>query len=213
MRFSELDASLRDALARPLPGLAAQLRMAPRPRPPAWQPDVFPEEARRAAALVLVYPVENRPHLVLTLRASDLPFHRGQVSLPGGAIHAGESIEEAARREAREEIGLQDALVCVLGRLTPVHISVSGFVLWPVIATAAARPPFAPDAREVARLLEVPVELLAHPARLRRETRLHDGQPIEVPYFDLSGERVWGATAMVISELLHLIGMWRADGR
>lgn len=136
--------------------------------------------------------------------------HTGQVSLPGGSVDAGESIEMAALREASEEVGVPPASVRLLGRLTPLHIPVSGFLLHPVVGVADERPPFLPAEWEVARILEVSISRLRDRTLLKheRQTRQRDGRAIEVdvPYFDADGEKVWGATAMVLAEFLALIG-------
>jgi 8-oxo-dGTP pyrophosphatase MutT (NUDIX family) len=201
----ELERRLRAALAAPLPGLEAQLRMAPRPRV-GWDPYQVPAGLRNGAALILVYPHGGAPHVALTVRAAALRTHKGQVSLPGGGVDAGESIEEAALREAAEEVGVARSSVRVLGRLTPLHIPVSRFLLHPVVGMADARPSFRRAELEVARILEVSIPALVDPARVgrRRHIREEDGQTIEVdaPYFEIDGEQVWGATAMVLAEFL-----------
>jgi 8-oxo-dGTP pyrophosphatase MutT (NUDIX family) len=203
----EIVGRLREALNMPLPGLDAQLRMAPQPRV-GWDPDRVPEGLRAAAALVLVYPYAGRLHLPLTVRGGGMRTHTGQVSLPGGAVDVGESFEAAALREAAEEVGVNPSCVTVLGRLTPLHIPVSGFMLHPVVGVAAERPVFRTAEWEVARLIEVPLAYLQDPATVR--TECHERQSggrvieIEVPYFDLDGEKVWGATAMILAEFLSV---------
>jgi 8-oxo-dGTP pyrophosphatase MutT (NUDIX family) len=194
-------ARLRKALAAPLPGATAHLIMAPKPRA-GWKPAHIPAGVRDAAALVLLYRHAREWRLALTVRAATLPHHGGQVSLPGGAIEPGETVEDAALREAREELGVDTTEATVLGRLSPLHIPVSQFVLHPVVGWWSRRPDFAPDAREVARLLEVPLLALADPSTLRLRWRSHEGRRYEVPYFSIEGEQVWGATAMVLGELL-----------
>lgn len=201
-------ARLRDALSRPLPGVEAQLRMAPAPRV-GWDPLKFPEGARNGAALLLVYPHDETLHLALTVRGSGLRNHTGQVSLPGGGVDDGETIEAAAVREAAEEIGVDPSAVELLGRLTPLHIPVSGFLLHPVVGFTSMRPAFQRAEWEVARIIEAPVAVLSDPAVLKREirTRIVKGQSIDVdvPYFDIDGEKVWGATAMVLAEFCAIL--------
>ena len=196
---------LRAGLAAPLPGLAAQRIMAPTPRL-GWRPDEFPHDARNAAALLLLYPVGRTTHLALTLRTSHLPQHGGQVCLPGGAARPGESMEMTALREAAEEIGIDTNALTLLGQLTPLHIPVSGFMLFTVVAFASSRPSFRPHAGEVARVLDVPLGKLCEPAALHTRIWRHEGRDYEVPYFLVDGATVWGATAMVLSEFLSLLG-------
>ena len=211
-------AHLREALLRPLPGLEAQLRMAPSPRV-GWDPLKFPEGARDGAALLLVYPgvaeapageaADDTLHLALTVRGSGLRNHTGQVSLPGGGVDEGETFEQAALREANEEIGIDPATVELLGRLTPLHIPISGFLLHPIVGFTSMRPAFQRAEWEVARIIEAPVSLLSDPAVIKREsrTRAVQGQSVEVdvPYFDIDGEKVWGATAMVLAEFCAIL--------
>jgi 8-oxo-dGTP pyrophosphatase MutT (NUDIX family) len=195
---------LRARLTEPLPGLDAQRLMAPVPRT-GWRPAELPAQARRAAALALLYPWNGEAHLALTLRSAHLPNHGGQVSLPGGAVEPDESIEATAIREAVEEVGIDPAAVEILGRLTPLHIPVSGFVLHPVVGTAGVRPTFIPSAHEVARVIDVPLAVLCDPLTIRLRQRLHEGRHYEIPYFMIDGDVVWGATAMVLSEFLTLL--------
>ena len=199
---------LRRALRGPLPGLEAQLRMAPNPRV-GWDPLKFPDGARDGAGLLLVYPHDDTLHFTLTVRGAGLRNHTGQVSLPGGRVDAGESFEDAAVREAEEEIGVDPRTVELLGRLTPLHIPVSGYLLHPVVGFASMRPAFQRAEWEVARIIEAPVSVLSDPRTVKRElrTRTVNGQIIEVdvPFYDIDGEKVWGATAMVLAEFGALV--------
>jgi len=198
---------LRGRLAGPLPGPDAQLRMAPR-LPGGIIPGPTAYELRPAAAIVLIYPHDDAWHLPLTVRGSQLRHHTGQVSLPGGRIDPGESVEEAALREAHEEIGVNPADVELLGRLTPLAIDVSGHLLHPVVGRMSERPRFQVADREVERLIEVPVASLLRPDNVKWERRQRSRPPHEImdaPYFEVEGAHVWGATAMVLAEFLALL--------
>lgn len=166
---------------------------------------MLPEGCREGAALLLVYPHNSEPHVLLTVRRHDLPDHPGQVSLPGGAVEAGETVEEAALREAAEEIGADPFHIRILGRMTPIHIPVSNFNLYPVVAITADRHPWQRQDREVARILEVPLGLLRDPETLQAEERKLAGASRQVPFFHVEGEKIWGATAMVLSEFLGML--------
>lgn len=172
---------------------------------------MIPPESRLAAALVLLYPIEHRVHLVLTRRAGTLNQHAGQVSLPGGAVDGQETLEATALREAREEIGCGAADLRILGPLSALYIPVSNFALHPIVSVTDRRPPLVPAAAEVAHILEVPLDELQDSSRLRRGWRWRGAEMIAVPYFEVQGERVWGATAMVLGELIHLLGADHED--
>jgi 8-oxo-dGTP pyrophosphatase MutT (NUDIX family) len=202
-----LSDALRRALAEPLPGLEAQLRMAPSPRTALSHVESL-DGLRPAAGLILLYPHEGGWHLLLTVRGASLRHHTGQVSLPGGRIDPGETVEQAALREAFEEVGVPASAVEVLGRLTPLPIAVSGHLLHPVVGVALERPSFTLAPEEVDRLIEVPLVHLRRPGIVAWEQRQRILPPfglMDVPYFDVVDGRVWGATAMVLAEFLAVL--------
>ena len=193
---------VRRALGLPLPGWPAQILMGPRRRvelvPPARYLD--------GGVLVLLYPHQGALTLVLTRRSDHLAAHSGQVSFPGGLCEPDDaSLAATALRETREELGLEPGRLELLGPLTPLEIPVSGYRIHPWVAHAATRPSFRPDPVEVAELIEVPLAHLLDPATCALETWTIRGQEVEVPFFRVGSHKVWGATAMVLSELVVLL--------
>ena len=200
-----LERFLRDRLATPpLPGPKAQWRFAPTPAADGWAPDVTPATARPAAAVILVYDAGHGPTIPLTVRHAGLPQHAGQVSLPGGAIDPGETAEAAALREVEEEIGVPADQVRVLGRLSPLWIAVSNFVVQPIVGIVDGLPAFRLHPSEVTELLHAPLSDVRDRRRLRWATRHRDGVRLRYPCFDVASHTVWGATAMILGEFACL---------
>jgi 8-oxo-dGTP pyrophosphatase MutT (NUDIX family) len=197
---------LRDALHRPLPGLPAQMLMAPDSRP-GTELSLDPSlDCRHAAVLALLYPCAGGDGLclVLTRRTESVDSHRGQISFPGGSMDPGEIPVETALREANEELGVDPTGVEMLGELSRLYIQPSDFCVYPVVAYTAERPSFVANSEEVAEVIEVPVShLLALTAHCEEIWQIR-GAPTRVPFYVVGHHKVWGATAMMLSELLML---------
>jgi len=211
-RLSSILEDLESRLRGPKPGLAAQLRMAPNPRPGQKTYLEVLDTCRPAAVLILLYPRRGDLHIVLTRRTSEVDHHRGQVSLPGGEVDAGETIVEAALREAREEIGVRPEGARVLGVMTPLYIPASNYCITPVVAAMPRRPVFRRAPAEVAEVIELPLEELLDPATVRREVWTLRGRKTDIPFFFYRGHKIWGATAMVLAEFVAIAGGGRTDG-
>ena len=197
-------AYLRRRLAEPLPGTAAQLSMAPIYRQDPSIVTIEGKPCQEAGVLVLFFPLDDVPTLLLTLRQADLKEHAGQVSFPGGRRESDESLRETALREAHEEVGLDPERVEVLGTLTPLYIPPSNFCVHPFVAMTPVAPELRPQDDEVEAVLRIPLPLLLDPKTRRREPWILHGQTFEVPFLDVQGHKIWGATAMMLAELLTL---------
>jgi 8-oxo-dGTP pyrophosphatase MutT (NUDIX family) len=161
--------------------------------------------------LALLYPAEHGWCLPLTLRTVELPDHAGQISFPGGRVEVGEPSEQAALRELTEELGAGPAGITVLGQLSPVYLFRSNFLIQPWLAAAVVRPAWRPNPAEVAELLEVPLAALAAPSSTRIELRRQDGIDFRAPGFVWQRHTIWGATAMILAELVALLVEVAAD--
>ena len=201
----EILARIEKGLWAPLPGITAQVTMAPEPRPGHKVYFEVEDSCRKAGVLVLLYVRDGRLRLLLTRRTDRVLHHRGQISLPGGEQHPGESLEATALRETVEELGADLAAVRVLGRLTPLYIPPSNYCIFPAVAFISGPPEFRLQPEEVAEVIEVPLDHLSDPANIRRETWHYGGRDVRVPFYDYEGHKIWGATAMVLAELLALL--------
>lgn len=197
---------LEIALRGAKPGLSAQLRMAPAPRLGHRSHEEVEGSCLKAGVLILLYPRDGETCLVLIRRTGFGLHHRDQIGCPGGQIEPGEDFVGAALREAREELGIDPDGVRVLGSLTPLFIPPSNFCVYPVVALASAAPAFRPDAVEVAEVLEIPLRRLADPETARRETWRMGERAVEIPFYDFGRHKIWGATAMILSEFLDIWG-------
>ena len=194
------------ALHQPLPGLPAMVRMAPIPRPLA--PTTPDHRPREGGVLVLLYPngAAGELHLVLTRRSDTLDNHRGQISFPGGSVDPDdESTSHTALREACEEIGVCEEDLRLLGDLTPLYIPPSNYYIHPHVAYLPRRPQFHLQPDEVAELLETPINHFLDDRNISVEDWPLRDNLVAVPFYNVCGHKVWGATAMVLAEFAAVL--------
>jgi 8-oxo-dGTP pyrophosphatase MutT (NUDIX family) len=203
--------ALADALARAPRPIPLDERLLPRTREGEvlrrrYERASFPP-ARPAATLLAIYPGADGGLVIpLTVRHDGLRSHAGEVSLPGGAVDAADgSREAAALREAWEEIGLEPASVTVLGELDDVWIPVSNFELRPIVGAVATRPSLVPHDAEVAAIVELPLAALFDPNVVGVEEFESRGFRLRAGAYRYGGVRVWGATALTLGMLGHVL--------
>lgn len=204
-RFHRLREALRAELATALPGREAQYRMMPQPRAGITFRGEAGDDARQGGVLALIYLHEGQTHVALILRPTYAGVHSGQVAFPGGGKEPGDAdLTATALREAYEETGIIPANVDVLGTLSPLFVVASNYLVVPTVGWSDSRPDFHADPYEVAQIVEAPLADLLNTAHLRREEWTLRGYQVDVPFFAVAGQRIWGATAMMLSELLAL---------
>ena len=193
----------------PLPGRDAQLRMAHATRRHYVGASTA---ARQAAVLLTLFPKNGEWNIVLIERnPNDRDQHGGQISFPGGKAEPSDgTLLNTALREAEEEVGIAQQQVKILGALTELYIPVSNFQVYPFLGYLEAAPSYQVQVEEVNEVLEVPLShFWQQDTRQVTDIRINTQITLKnVPYFDLNGRVLWGATAMMLNELLELI----ADG-
>jgi 8-oxo-dGTP pyrophosphatase MutT (NUDIX family) len=157
---------------------------------------------RRGAVLVLLHPTATDWTVTLTVRTSHLSAHAGQVSFPGGRIELGESPKAAALREYDEELGALGACE-VVGCLPDVSVYASNFLVTPVVAVTTDKPLYQPNPSEVADVIEVTLSHLADRAQRGRHEIVRGPLRFQTPHLPVAGRKVWGATWIILGELLE----------
>ncbi len=179
--------------------LAATLRRRLAARP---QERLDLEGFRQAAVLVPLLDAEAGPELLFTVRSSALSNHAGQISFPGGRLDALESLEEAARRETLEEVGLAVPFEAVLGRLDE-HPSPAGYLVTPVLALLPWPQPLKPNPAEVAAVFTVPISVLQALTPRFEERRLLEYQR-RIYFYEHEERLIWGLTGNIVRSVLEL---------
>ncbi len=192
-----------------LPGREIQYSMAHGVRKVWLENYKTPENPKLSATLTLLYPKNDELHIVLMQRVvHKKDRHSGQVSFPGGKAEEDDvNLEATALREAQEELGINPAKVQVLGQMTEVYIPVSNFLVQPFVGFTNEIPDFQAQPTEVYEIIETPLSILLNPDNHKKtDLKLPNGMQLkQVPYFDVFGKVVWGATAMMLKEFITVI--------
>jgi 8-oxo-dGTP pyrophosphatase MutT (NUDIX family) len=192
---------LASELKKPLPGVEAQLRMSPEMR----RPVSVEYPLKNAGVLILLYPHISRIYTVFIKRTEYEGVHSGQVSLPGGMYEEKDgSLMDTALREANEETGVDISSVTIIGQLTPLHIPVSNVNVHAFVGVTDSRPNFIHNPAEVQYLIEESLDNLLNEVNHKTRAMTLFGNEVIVPYFDILGNHIWGATAMIISEFAEV---------
>jgi len=194
-----------------LPGQTAHRKMVHPHRFMEFPPD----NAKLAGVMVLFYPKESEWQMVLIERQSfdERDQHKGQISFPGGKFDPSDAdLSNTAIRETQEEIGVFSQYIQILGSLTPIYIPVSNFHVFPYIGLMNFAPIFKPQWSEVKEIIEIPILDLLNPAFQKlSDIQIHKDFVLnDVPCFNMKEKIIWGATAMIISEIADLISPYKA---
>ena len=158
-----------------------------------------------AAVLILLYPIEDKWHFFLTKRTDNVEHHKGQISLPGGMLEKGESHKEAAIRETFEELGVQSKDINIIGPLTPLYVPISNFKIFPFVGWLKSAPKLNIQSKEVSKVFSPSIYSLTDPKTKKIKDSILLGQKVQIPFFNLKNEVVWGATSMILSEFKKIL--------
>ena len=210
MTLSELTNLLFREINFNLPGEVSHELMAPYKREKASSINIPDKNPKQSAVLMLIYPKNDIPHFTLIQRTAYKGTHGGQISFPGGKQEAEESLKETALRETFEEIGVAPDKIQVLGEITQIYIPPSNFLVSPFIGFVDFEPVFTPEVKEVEEIIEVKISDLLDDKKIKQKkikVGKHTDKPllIDVPYFELNYNTVWGATATILSEVRQML--------
>lgn len=208
MKFEQFLKSIVKIENLPLPAEASQFKMSP-----SYRADLIKlqtgkiKNARKSAVMALFYPnAEGETYIVLILRKTYKGVHSAQVGFPGGKLEANETNKQAALRETEEEIGVKQNTITVLKELTQMYIPPSNFYVKPFLGIVEKTPEFIKQDTEVEALLEVKLtDFLNDKIVTTKTVTLANGLKTSVPAYNLNNHLVWGATAMMLSEVKDLL--------
>ncbi len=203
--LATLTAFLEERLKKPLPGATAHQLMGVSSKGNARPSFDHSLPPRPSSVLILFYEQDGQIFFPLIKRPEYVGTHSGQVSLPGGKTEPGENYMDTAIRETFEEIGVKDG-IRIIGRLSDFHVAPSNFLIAPVIGVMDTTPLYVPDPFEVARVIVGSLtELLEEGAVHQTVITIANTYKLNAACFEIDGEIVWGATAMMLSELREIL--------
>ena len=192
-----------------LPGIEAQFKLAPEIRKKLGKEfDVAAKNPKKAAVLALIFPDEyQQMQMIFMLRKTYQGVHSNQIGFPGGKIENEDvSLEATALRETNEEIGIGIDQITILKEMTNVYIPPSNFLVTPFLGITSKRPNYVLEEKEVERLIEIPLaEVLSEYNVSSQRITTSYAKELEVPVFKFEEEIIWGATAMMLSEIKELM--------
>ena len=200
---------LKHKLSKPLPGVVAHLKMAPASRAHelAESKDNVPN-AKKSAVMILFFHDGGVLKMIVIRRSVYVGIHSGQIAFPGGRYEEeDENVQTTALREIEEEIGISADKIEVLGRLSDIYVPPSNFMISIFVGYLAEKPEYKIDEREVDEVIEIPFSDFFKP-NLVKEKDFYVGSlraAKKAPYFDVTNAEIWGASAMVVSELLEML--------
>jgi 8-oxo-dGTP pyrophosphatase MutT (NUDIX family) len=204
--FVDFCHKLQNRVKGNLPGEGAHMKMSSRLRTRELEFNNDASSAKLSSVLILLYFDNHKVKIPFILRPKYDGVHSGQISFPGGSMEENdESPIHTALREAQEELNINPKKITVLGTLSEMYIPPSNFLVTPVLAYSDIKPDFIPQASEVEKVIEADISFLLEDSLKKTKNIYVRNTQIKAPYYDVNNHTVWGATAMMLSELESII--------
>jgi len=205
--INSIETYLQNRLKEDLPGKKAHIEVAPYRKVEFNESDL--EQAKKSSVLILFYSKNNSVYTVLMQRTAYQGSHSGQVSFPGGKAEPSDtSIQHTTLREANEEIGVDSKEVNIIGQITDVYIPVSNFHVVPFIGITKKMPEFILETREVEEIIELNIPYFMQQELIHNKVKMANNTIVKVPSFEYQQKVIWGATALMLNELKHILMDW-----
>jgi 8-oxo-dGTP pyrophosphatase MutT (NUDIX family) len=208
MHLSQILHKIKQIHPDKLPGFEAQVKMSPPLRKKYHAEDIFQYKPKESAVMVLLYEKNDEVYIAFTQRHEYDGAHSGQISLPGGKKDNEDiDLKATAIRETLEEIGITVPRENIISSLTWLYVPPSNFIIYPFVSYLNELPNFVKEEKEVKEILEIRLQDFLNNAHKKKYLYKNEklGISFESPSYDINGKTIWGATAMILSELIHII--------
>ncbi len=198
---------LKNACNNELPGIDSHSILAPKFKGKSFRNMTPSKDAKESAVMLILEPnsESNDFNIIFTLRSAYLNKHSGQISFPGGRLDMNETPEQAAMRETKEEIGIDESNYKVIAKLSTLYVPPSNNIIYPFVAVLEKKSNYSINPDEVEEIFSVNINNFNLNTAIKFYTDVFDGLEVQIPYFDVhKSTKLWGATSMILAEFLFL---------